>query len=68
MDTENTVKLGAKERFLSIYANLPLSVRREIILTLEDKPITWDVAFMEIDNNTEISKIILDKLEKLEII
>lgn len=60
---------GNKEKFLKIYANLPLGVRREIILVLDDnRPITWDVAFLEVDNNTEFSKIILEKLAKLKII
>ena len=58
-----------KEKFLKIYANLPLGVRQEIILVLDDnRPITWDVAFFEIDNDTEMGKIILKKLEKLELI
>jgi len=61
--------LGTKEQFLKIYANLPLGVRQEIILTIDDnKPITWDVAFIEINNNTELSKSILEKLHKLKII
>jgi len=60
---------GTREKFLKIYANLPLGVRQEIILVLDDnKPITWDVAFFEIDNDTDLSKIILEKLEKLELI
>ena len=60
---------GNKEKFLKIYANLPLGVRREIILVLDDnRPITWDVAFLEVDNNTELSKIILEKLKRLKII
>ncbi|MDP3245239.1 MAG: hypothetical protein Q8M83_06325 [bacterium] len=63
------MEAGIKERFLKIYANLPLGIRREIILVLEEnRPITWDVAFIEVDNDTELSKIILEKLEKLEII
>ena len=61
--------LGRKEKFLKIYANLPLGVRQEIILVLDDgKPITWNVAFMEVEANTSLSGIILEKLEKLEII
>lgn len=61
--------LGNREKFLKIYANLPLSVRSEIIAVLEDgKPITWDVAFFEVDNNTKQSEIILKKLQKLELI
>jgi hypothetical protein len=58
-----------QEKFLKIYANLPLGVRREIILVLDDgRPITWDVAFVEVDANTPLSKEILEKLEKLKII
>jgi hypothetical protein len=59
---------GNKEKFLKIYANVPLGVRKEIVLTLDDKPITWDVAFIEINSNTKLSKVILDKLEKFGII
>lgn len=60
--------IGEKEKFIKIYAGLPLGVRKEIILILDDKPITWDVAFIEVNNNTKMSKIILKKLEKLDII
>ncbi|OGL89433.1 hypothetical protein A3H75_01380 [Candidatus Uhrbacteria bacterium RIFCSPLOWO2_02_FULL_51_9] len=60
---------GTREKFLKIYANLPLGVRQEIILVLKEKgPITWDVAFIEVDNDTELSKTILEKLEKLQLI
>lgn len=63
------MKKDSKENFLKIYANLPLGIRQEIILVLEDgRPITWDVAFIEVKEETELSKTILEKLEKLEII
>lgn len=58
-----------KEKFINIYVNLPLGVRQEIILVLdENNPITWNVAFNEITNNTDLSIVILDRLEKLGII
>lgn len=57
-----------KQRFLKIYADLPLGVRKEIVLTLNDKPMTWDVVFIEVNNDTALSKTILGKLEKLGII
>ena len=57
-----------KEKFIKIYSNLPLGVRKEIILTLEEKPISWDVAYIEIWNDTLIGNVILKKLEKLQII
>jgi hypothetical protein len=61
--------LEKRERFLKIYANLPLGVRQEIILVLDDgRTITWDVAFFEVENNTELSKIILEKLEKIKLV
>ena len=58
-----------KETFLKIYANLPLSVRNEIIYVLKDKgPISWNVAYLEIKNNTKLGEEILQKLEDLKII
>jgi hypothetical protein len=63
------MEAGRKEKFLKIYSNLPLGIRQEIILVLDDRgPITWDVAFIEVKVDTPLSKIILDKLEKLRII
>lgn len=57
-----------KERFLKIYANLPLGLRSEIICVVDDKPISWNVAFVEIDQDTPLSKTILEKLNKLSLI
>lgn len=57
-----------KEKFLKVYANLPLGIREEIILVLEEKPITWNVAYLEVNNDTKLAEIILEKLEELKII
>ena len=63
------MELEKRERFLKIYADMPLGVRQEIILVLDDgRTITWNVAFFEVENNTELSKIILEKLEKIQLI
>ncbi len=59
---------GLKEKFMQAYANLPLASRREIILILEGKPITWDVAYLEVKNNTESGEKILAKLKEIKII
>ena len=53
--------MDRREKFLNIYANLPLGLRNEIILTIDDKPITWNVAYVEINNETKLSKSILEK-------
>jgi len=60
--------MESRERFLKIYSNLPLGLRKEIILVLEKEPITWNVAFVEISQDTKKSTIILKKLEELKII
>ena len=59
-----------KERFLKIYANIPLGLRSETICVVgkEDRPVSWDVAFVEIEQDTPLSKIILEKLDKLNLI
>jgi hypothetical protein len=60
---------GNKEKFIKIYANLPIGIRQEIVLVLDDnRPITWDVAYNEVNANTSLSSVILEKLIKLEII
>jgi len=57
-----------RENFLKVYANIPLSLRDEIILVFEDKPITWNVAYLEVKVNSEISLKILQELKSLNFI
>jgi len=61
--------MANKERFLRIYANLPVNLRNEIILVLPNVgSITWNVAYLEISNDTKLGKEILEKLSNLKII
>lgn len=64
----NNMKNELRERFLKIYADIPLNIRKEIILVIDEEPITWNVAYIEIYNKTKKSVIILKKLNALEII
>jgi len=64
----NETKNNRRERFLRAYANLPLNTRKEIILVLEEGPITWEVAYFEVKNNTEKGEKILAKLDELKLI
>ncbi len=59
-----------KDAFFRHFANLPLPVRREVILDLGEKggPITWEVAYREISADTELGKEILKKLVELKFI
>lgn len=66
---QNNPKTDAREKFLRAYANLPLNARREIVVVLDKEgPVTWEAAYLEIKNNTDKSKEILNKLGNLELI
>lgn len=61
--------LTSKEKFLKIYANLPLNVRDEIVCVLSEKgTVSWNVAYLEVKNDTEYAAEILKKLEELKLI
>lgn len=49
-------------RFQQIYANLPLNARNEIIVVIDDKPLTWNAAKIEVDNDTPAGQEIIKKL------
>lgn len=55
-------------RFQQIYANLPLSQRSEVVVVIDNEPLTWNAAKLEVDNNTDKAKEILEKLVKFGII
>ncbi|OGI64842.1 hypothetical protein A3H53_04680 [Candidatus Nomurabacteria bacterium RIFCSPLOWO2_02_FULL_40_10] len=58
-----------KDRFLKVYANLPLNLRNEVVLVAsETGPVTWNVAFLEINNETKLGELIIEKLIELKII
>lgn len=58
-----------KARFLRVYANLPIASRNEIILVLDDRgPITWNVAYLEISQETKLGEIIFKKLVEFNFI
>ncbi len=67
-----------KERFLRTYANIPLALRDDIILQLEQTlkttgtvmkdSVTWRVAYIEIANESESGNVILEQLAALGLI
>ncbi len=59
----------AKSKFIKAYANIPLSLRSDIVVVIEGfGPLTWNTAYVEIVNKTEIGNRILNRLEELHII
>ena len=67
-----------RERFLKAYANIPISLRDQLILLLDQKfkalgkevkvPLTWHVAFLEVKENSDLSQKILQELATLDLI
>jgi len=60
--------MDLKSKFLKIYANLSLNQRNEIVIVIDDEPLTWNAARIEVENDTEKGREILEKLVKLGII
>ena len=56
-------------KFEKIFSNLPEKVRNEdIIIVINDKPYTWNAAYLEIKNKSELGDRILKKLKNIGII
>lgn len=58
-----------RAKFLKTYANIPLALRDEIVLVLEDYgALTWKTAYFEVKNETTQSERILKELAELKLI
>lgn len=56
----------SRENFLKVYSRLPVNIRKDIILVLDKiGPITWEVAYLEIEQKTRLGGKILKKLEEI---
>lgn len=62
------MNMELKERFYLAYNKVPLGIRDEPILVINDDSISWRVARLEVDTDTPLSKEILEKLAELKII
>lgn len=60
--------LKGADKFFKVYANVPISERSLPIVIIDEKPISWNLAYDEIGNSTEIGKKILKILNELNII
>jgi len=57
-----------REKFLRIFSNIPENLREDIIAVINGKTYTWNIAFLEIKDKTELGKKILKALENTKII
>ena len=65
--TENNYE-ELKAKFMRAYANIPLPLRSEIVVVVDEEPISWHVAKIELNNNTLAAPKILSILEKMEVL
>jgi len=57
-----------KVKFYKVYSNLPLNLREDVVCVIDNEPLSWRVAKVEIDNGTKLSEKILKQLSDLVII
>ena len=60
--------MDKKSQFVRTYSNLPLGLREEIVVVIDGKPLTWNAAYIEVENETDKGKEILDKLVEFGIL
>jgi hypothetical protein len=56
------------EEFFKIYANLPIDERNNVVVVINEQPISWNVAYNEIKNKTKLGQQILKTLKDLGIL
>jgi hypothetical protein len=57
-----------RAKFMRIFANIQENLREDIIVVIDKKPYTWNTAFIEIRENTQLGNKILKVLGEIEII
>ena len=57
-----------RAKFLEVYANLPSSIRDDVILVIKDKTYTWNTIYTEVSVNSELGDKMLKSLKELGII
>ncbi|MEK7119637.1 MAG: hypothetical protein AAB889_03920 [Patescibacteria group bacterium] len=60
--------MDKKTQFLKVYANLPLGAREEIVVVVDGEPLTWQVAKLEVEQDTAKGKQVLETLTSLKIL
>lgn len=60
--------MDKKSQFLKIYANLPLGSREEIVVVVDGEPLSWQAAKLEVEQDTQKGKEIIETLTILKIL
>ena len=56
------------EDFFKVYSEVPIDARKLVVVVLDREPVSWNLAYQEIKNNTDRGEKILKILKDLEII
>lgn len=54
-----------KAKFFKLFASVPTPLRGEIIAVVDDEPISWAVAYLELKEDTGKAKTILSRLKQI---
>lgn len=57
-----------KAKFLKLFANVPRPLRKEIIVLVNEMPLSWDTAYGEVQKDTKEAKNLLYHLKKMEVL
>ena len=60
--------MDKKALFLKTYANLPLGTRDEIVVVLDDQPMTWNAVYLELKEDTQKGRQALETIVQLGIL
>lgn len=55
-------------RFLRVYSNLPQRLKDQIVIVIDDEPMTWNAVYLELKEETKLGRRILKKLEGMGLI
>ena len=53
-----------REKFIKVFSDLPEHLRKEIVAVIDDKPYSWNAAYVEVYNKTELGLKILRQMQK----
>ena len=63
-----TAKDELRARFLKAYANLPEPEMEQVIIIIDEKPISWNKANKEVSEKTPLGDKIVEKMKLLGIL
>lgn len=57
-----------KAKFLKLIANVAFPLRKEIIAVVDNQPVSWNVAYGEVSQDTDKAKEVLKHLKQIKLI